>query len=169
MSFVIPGITSVEVTGAVVAAAPKFYVESQDQNPPVQNTEYTLLDEVAGCELIAVRFNQANTETAAKDVTVQFIVDGVTYDNLGSGNSFNNDVGYLAGLRLQPRAASTFELYTATDQEVKALSLPETITPIYQQDSIEGHAIKVTYKMTSAAGTAQRLHARAIYMKQEAI
>lgn len=129
----------------------KFNAQAEtDQQPPVQNTWYTILDTTEDVRLAFFLVLQDNTETDAKNVDARITVDGVT----------------LTGTPLS-LADNTWEfIYHARTSEV-LLSSTASLMVLYYE-SLFGHSVKTEVRLTSAPGTNQRLLARCTFETLEA-
>jgi hypothetical protein len=147
----------------------KTYQVFADKNPPVQDTEYVLLDETGGVRLVSISVLETNTETDNKEIDCIITKDGTTYtyDASSIGGLTHGQKGSF--FMVTPVAAGGGAVDSTID-------LAQNTTPPYNfvrtndgSKPLEGHAIKVVLKMTSAAGTAQRLYYLCIYEKLEAV
>lgn len=145
----------------------KTYSEYQDKNPPVQNTEYTVFDETGGVQLVSIALLESNTETNNKEIDCIITMDGITwtYDASSIGMLIHNQVGSF--FMVTGTTATGVSMIVDLIQNV---TLPHDFIRTKEGGKpLAGHAIKVVLKMTSAAGTAQRLKYHCVYKKLEAV
>lgn len=129
----------------------------ESQAPPVLNTWYTALDKKHGVRIRRLTAFQENTETDAKDIELRVTIDGVEHTKAlsaasGTANYFSfNEDGDLT-----------------LDTERGTCGFANTNagggTTLYgPMGFLEAHSIKVEYRLTAAAGTAQTLTCRLEY------
>ena len=118
----------------------------------VQNTWYTVLDTTLKVRLYSLWMNQYNDEAAAKTISMQIIVDGVTLTHTLSGAS-------------NTTPSRCYEIGQQTDTLEAA---PATYL-IGRYVALHGKSVKVQVRSTSAAGTNQHLKAYLRYAKLEAL
>lgn len=167
MSFVIPGLTTVQVEGASKFAW-KTVQAYGDLNPPVKDTEVVVFDEEGGVRLISVAVLETNTETDAKEVDCTVVKDGVTmtYDSSVVGMLTHNQKGSYYMMTVAAAGGSStpiIDLATNTTPPFKFVHSNVDGKPF------EGHDMKVSLTMTSVVGTAQRLYYLVVYEKLEAV
>ena len=152
---------------AQVKYAWKFYDVKQDQNPPVQNTVYDLLVGTGGIQVLFLVFAQENTETDNKDIDVIITVDGETtlYDASAEGGQANAvNYGYVLDNNTVTLDGIIYPLNLgAVDPNFTLRAVADVCIPL------EGTDVTIQYRMTSAAGTAQRLRAKIWYLALEAV
>lgn len=120
-----------------------------DQDPPVQNTWYTILDTTEDVRLVQIQTKQTNDETVAKNLQVRITMDGETYT---SGNeSQNNNTTYYWYVEVDGTI-------TVTDISSSRLT---AAGPGYS--TIHGQSVKVEVRITSVIGTNQTLDGRVFY------
>ena len=127
---------------------PKYPHEFQaisrlDQDPPVQNTWYTVFDGTGGLRLRFLSSRQRNDEAAAKDVEFRMTIDGVSVDSIA--NSHDNLVWYYWNLEPGIERVTT------------------GVFMFHHYVAVECHDALIEMRMTSAPGTDQRLDGRLHY------
>lgn len=116
-----------------------------DEDPPTQNTWYTVLDTTDDVRLIGVTTRQINDETDTKTIAVRITIDGVT---LETGNvTCNNNSFYYVYHQLV--SDSIFSTTNARN--------------IGFNTGLRGQSVKVEVRQTEATGTNQQLDGRAVY------
>ncbi len=153
--------TSIEdgvVKGKIQVVKPQTAIPFA-QNPPVQNTWYTVFDKslVNDIEFYLLRFKQTNTETDAKDIEIRMIIDGVTF-TLGSF-SFVHDIFYQISVNKTIFNAMAIDIagtgYWGTEHFVGKDQAGATI--VYTTGNLRLPNAIMQIRMTSAIGTAQTL------------
>lgn len=116
-----------------------------DQDPPVQNTWYTVLDETGGLRIKVMPVRQTNNEAAAKSIDVRMTIDGVSID--ATVTSQGNGTWYY------------WSLGPGTERVIGAAA----ITMFHSILAIHCHDALIEIRMTSAPGTNQKLDGRVHY------
>lgn len=119
------------------------------QEPPVQNTWYTVLDTTYNVAVYTMVVYQKNDETNAKNVNIRLTVDGTTLtksaDYSLADNSYCNPV-------IQLISSDTLDI----------ISIYQSLTSGKTTGSAElfyARSFKAEVRTTSAPGTNQKLHA----------
>lgn len=144
--------------GGSIAAQIKYAWQDHDpalssQDPPVQNTWYTIMD-AYDVRLLWCHVIQTNDESAAKDVEVRWTIDGTVYFD---ADSYEHNAGNYIFKNIYDSALGTSGL-TLSSGRVNAA------------DDVDkrGLHVKIEMRMTSAPGTNQVLTGRAVYETLEA-
>jgi len=162
MSIVIPGIAVADVP----KFAKKFYHVAQDRNPPVINVLYDLIDVSGGVEVISVLGAQNNTETNMKNIDWIITIDGIVYTYDASiADPMVNGAVYAIPLYVN-HPATTPEPIPQGGHPALGVNV-DIVTNAWW--ALKGHAIKIQYRLTDAAGTAQRIYASCLYALKEAV
>lgn len=125
----------------------KPYVDD-DRIPPVQNTWYTVLNVASGgCKPQWIRLFQTNDEAAAKNLDVEITVDGVLMVN-----------------SVAAAAKGFYYVYPVYWNQI-LVSAVGVATPF----NLEGHAVRVRYRITSALGTNEEIQCTVDYETWEQV
>ncbi|MFX0205868.1 MAG: hypothetical protein ACFFDT_07755 [Candidatus Hodarchaeota archaeon] len=123
-----------------------------DQDPPVTDTWYTILDTTLRCRIQSLAVRQINDETNAKNIELAITLDGVA---IACGpTALNNNTFY-------------YFYKNQTTAEVMVESTTQYTAMRYTD--FRGHSIKIQARNTSAAGTNQKLDGRCLYETLEEI
>jgi len=128
-------------------------IAALNQDPPVQDTWYTVLDTTEDVMLIEIAGRQINDETDPKDLEWRLTIDGVTLTIVLAGDKTHANNTWLRVYR-----DLTLEGLTATGAVVLA----------DHPGSVYGQSVKVELRMISAPGTNQKLDGRVKYYTWEA-
>lgn len=161
MSIVIPPV-DYSTNVAKYAWELRPFVE-QDRNPPVQNTTYDLIDEEDGVMVLSVYAQQTNTETNGKDVDWVFTIDGEVFTHPGGLDPMVHATEYLIPLYATGDAVKPM---VKTGAAALGFLMEKTSVAHF---ILPGTDVKIQYKMTSAAGTNQRIYAKCLYATLEAV
>jgi len=118
-------------------------IATLDQDPPVQNTWYTILDTTKNVRVISIACRQIHTEAGAITTECRIIIDGRT---LTASQAMNDSTWYYNYMKLN-----------AEGMNMSTTSQPICAVPI------EGHSVKIEMRITDAPGTAQQLDGSVIY------
>jgi len=165
MSFVVP-------SGSIVTQkyAWKTHQIKIDKNPPVITALNEVFDKTGGVRLVSLIAKQTNTETDGKEIDILITKDGTTYtyDSSDIGQLVNNkDYAICIITGNTDEAAYVIDVVDVTIVGGSSMLLGYGIT--VEGKPLEGHDIKVEVRLTNAAGTAQRLYAKATYETLEAV
>jgi len=157
---------SIVVPNHTLKYAPKHYFVAQDKNPPVKDTVYTLLDVEGGVEVILCLGTQNNTETDTKNIDWIFTIDGEVYTyDASAADPMQNGVVHPIPLYLN-HPATLPEPIPQAGHPALGVCLDVTANA---HAILKGHAIKIQYRLTDVAGTAQRIYASCLYTIKEVV
>lgn len=128
----------------------------QKQDPPEQNTWYTLLDDEL-VRLIYVNMYQTSLEAAAIDVESRWTIDGVV---LLGDDSLADDTNVYVHKYCESNLGENPTL---------ELTISETLINSAGYVALIGHEVKLEYRITSIPQTIQVLWAGVNYEKYESI
>lgn len=133
--------------------------------PPVKNEWYTVCDLSGGLEIMQVAIQQNNDETAVKNVEWEFTIDDEVYtDTDGLPDSKPWFYGFIAVDALNLMSVSgDSALQYGFGKAVASGTDVQTILSFYC------HKFKLRYRLTSDAGTNQKLYASVAYSSLEAV
>lgn len=124
-------------------------------DPPVQNNIYTVENWSGSGELILISIFQKNDEAAAKNFDLVMQVDNTHFDVVGH-QSLNNEPKIL---RPFIDVVTSQIVFTEGNEDITSNDFIRANLPFRS-------SIKFTVKMTSAAGTNQKLSAMIIYARR---
>jgi len=129
----------------------RFHFEKQaiatlDQNPPVQNTWYTILETTYYVRLLYIAVKHDNTDNVAKNLEVRVTIDGVTL---------------AATAALAPGDNTWCYWYLEFWQD--SMTGTATLRNVGYYEGMRGHTVLVECRMTSVPGTAEELDGRVQY------
>ena len=117
-----------------------------DQDPPVQNTWYTMFDGTGGIRIRMMTVKQINDEAAAKTIELRMTIDGTALVETPQVQS--NDSWYYWTVR-------------AWTDRVYGDDTAPWLAQYYK--AVECHDVLIEVRMTSAPGTNQKLDGRVHY------
>lgn len=156
------------LTSPTTKFAYKFYEVLQDLNPPVINVINDLLVGVGGVEVIFMSVQQNNDEVANKEIDVIITKDGevTLYDASAEGGQNNAGFySYVLGIMSSPTVSGYITMLNL------GVADPNFMLWIVDGASkpLKGKDITIQTRMTSAAGTNQRLYSKIWYLLKEAV
>ena len=130
----------------------KFHpIAKLNQDPPVQNTWYTVFDGTGGIRIRQVTARQINDEAAAKDIEFRMTIDGVSVDATVTAQLEGSWYFWTIGPGVERVIGGT------------------TIRMIHEYEVVECLDALIEMRMTSAPGTNQKLDGRVHYETFERI
>ena len=135
---------------------PKYHYRYQpiarlDQDPPVQNTWYTVLDANGGLKIRMVLARQNNDDTVAKSIEFRMTIDGVSVDATVTAQLEGSWYFWTIGPGVERVIGGT------------------TIRMIHEYEVVECLDALIEMRMTSAPGTNQKLDGRVQYETLEIV
>lgn len=119
-----------------------------DQDPPVADTYYTILDTTEKVRLLSIICRQINDEAGAKNLQLKVTIDGVTIE--GTAAAFADNTWYAW-------------FPTQTSEDWDKITYSGTGMEDHAELKLEAHSIKIEVRQTTAVGTNQKLDGRVRY------
>lgn len=140
---------------------------ADDQNPPVTDTWYTLLDVKGGVRIHEIQVYQSNTETNSKEIQFRITMDGRT--PFTGSKDMDHNTNYWVNIERNEEGISAIaEIKRGAGNTKQAQTAADAASDKYS-DAFECETLVLEYRNHDAAGTAQRLKAWIPYDLKEAI